>query len=425
MEAWRRRHLSSVLWRSPQELGCRPVDRARLMSDRGDSALVWHARPSEQCEAGNHVLRDISVAASGRQPAFLEATKYQTKPRYFARFSHAMVYLDAGIVMARPGEILAESAVSFRWASPRLQGLRGIVDDGKNIAFDSAAIEGARMIETPVMLLCHAAHAVYGHWLMDCLPGAIRLRDELLATGRRLLTPPLQAWQRQAIAWLGLGSLIEEIDERIVLARDLLYPSHLDSSGAERPSPEIAETFAALAGGAAPLLGESPGLIYVSREGQGPKRQMENERALASALESIGFQISQPELLPVGKQAELFAAAGVVIGPHGSGLGNIGFCRPGSIVVDLLTSGMPDPWICRLSAALGHHYAYHVTGTEPATRIDEQGRRVANPAARYAVDVPGIVSLARAAAQRAGSSWRRGPGPLLPAGRLASHSAAP
>src|SRR5258706_11276140 len=202
MEAWRLRHRSSVLGRSPQELGCRPVDRARLMSGRAESNLVWHARPVEQHETGHQVLRDIGAAAAGQEPAFLKAATYRTRPRYFARFSDAMVYLDAGIVMAQPGEILAESAVSLRWASPRVQGLPGIVDDGEKIAFDSAALEGVRMIETPVMLLCHAAHRVYGHWLMDCLPGAIRLRDELLATGRRLLTPPLRTWQRRTIEWL-------------------------------------------------------------------------------------------------------------------------------------------------------------------------------------------------------------------------------
>ena len=270
----------------------------------------------------------------------------------------------------------------------------------EDIGFDHGAVAGIRYIEAPAMLFCHFAHQVYGHWLMDCLPAILRLRRELLASGRRLLAPRLLPWQRASLERIGLGSLVEEIDDELVLARDLLFPSHIDTSAAGAPSATIAETFAALAAGCPATHAQEPRLVYVSRQNQGPKRKMINEDALVAALEGIGYRAARPERLSLDDQIGLFASAAAVIGPHGSGLANIGFCRPGCLVVDLLLSSVPDPWICRLSAVLGQSYAYHISRSEPMTRLDEGGNRVSNLSAQYSVDIGAVLALAAAVKQR-------------------------
>jgi capsular polysaccharide biosynthesis protein len=400
-----------ILWRSVEELGCQPVDATGILAESLESSLVWHADAGERYEIGSHILGEISWASPGLElPDFLHPGTYDSPARYFARFRDAVVMPRGGIVMPRPGEILEDSARAIRWGSPRLQGMPGIVDLGADIGFDPAAAAAARVVEAPVMLLCHFAHRVYGHWLMDCLPGALRLRDALRASGRRLLTPPLASWQRAGLERIGLADLAEEVEDEILIARDILFPSHLDLAGVARPAAGIKAVFEALAGRSAGPRPLTPGLVYVSRQGRTGKRQMANEEELARGLEGLGFTISQPEHLSLDEQIELFAAADVVIGPHGSGLANVGFSSPGCVVIDLLLSSVPDPWICRPSAVLGHRYAYHLTEAEEMTRIDERGRKVARTDARYGVDVDRVLELA-SAAKRYVEESRRPSGP--------------
>ena len=113
----------------------------------------------------------------------------------------------------------------------------------------------------------------------------------------------------------------------------------------------------------------------------------------------LGFECVRPERLDLEGQIEAFSAARVIAGPHGSGLANIGFAPPGCVVVDLLLSTVPDPWICRLSAVLGHRYAYCVTPAPPTTMVGADGVRRADPAAGYEVDIERVLRIA-AAAQR-------------------------
>ena len=284
LQAWQVPGLSPVHWCELQEFDCRPTDRAGIVAQQVDLPLVWSASAAEQYEIGSHILHDISSTDAGPLPNFLKPHGYKTRARYFARLNDVAVFPASGMVMPRPGEILTDSAQPIRWVSPRLQHVRGIVAMGEDIGFDPGAVAGVRYIEAPVMLFCHFAHQVYGHWLMDCLPAILRLRCELLASGRRLLAPRLLPWQRASLERIGLGSLVEEIDDELVLVRDLLFPSHIDTSAAGAPSATIAETFAALAAGCPATHAQEPRLVYVSRQNQGPKRKMINEDALVAAL---------------------------------------------------------------------------------------------------------------------------------------------
>lgn len=73
--------------------------------------------------------------------------------------------------------------------------------------------------------------------------------------------------------------------------------------------------------------------LYVSRtmSSRSPGNEAEVERALVSR----GFLAIHPEMLPVAVQANLFSAAGMIVAPHGAGLTNIVFSRPGTRLVEL------------------------------------------------------------------------------------------
>jgi len=68
----------------------------------------------------------------------------------------------------------------------------------------------------------------------------------------------------------------------------------------------------------------------------GRLRPLINERDLVAALTGIGFVAVRPETLSVADQVRLFRGADTILAPHGAGLTNLGFCRPGTRVLELL-----------------------------------------------------------------------------------------
>ncbi len=89
---------------------------------------------------------------------------------------------------------------------------------------------------------------------------------------------------------------------------------------------------------------ENPGVgggrrLYVSRIGQTRNgrstRQMMNEAEVAAAVATLGFEVIEPELLSPAEQIAAFASADIVVGPAGSGMFNVVFCRPGTKVLDI------------------------------------------------------------------------------------------
>src|SRR5690606_29148055 len=68
--------------------------------------------------------------------------------------------------------------------------------------------------------------------------------------------------------------------------------------------------------------------IYVSRT-LARQRRVQNEDELVSLLERYGFAKYIPEQMPFEDQVRLFRDAKAVVAPHGAGLANLVFARPG------------------------------------------------------------------------------------------------
>ena len=128
-------------------------------------------------------------------------------------------------------------------------------------------------------------------------------------------------------------------------------------------------------------------LVYASRNHDAfkGKRTVANESAVVAALARVAeragltfelFRYESPE-----RSARVFAAARVVVGPHGGALANLVHCEPGTIVVEI----MPE-------ARARLYYA----GVAYAKKL----RFVAFAASRFAYDGPDIAldpaALARA-----------------------------
>ena len=79
-----------------------------------------------------------------------------------------------------------------------------------------------------------------------------------------------------------------------------------------------------------------PKRIYIARTNVN-HRWVENQYEVEGFLSSMGFETIGLESLAVTEQAQLFANAEVIVAPHGAGLTNLVFSRPGTTVIEIFT----------------------------------------------------------------------------------------
>ena len=97
--------------------------------------------------------------------------------------------------------------------------------------------------------------------------------------------------------------------------------------------------------------------MYVTRSRANYRHGL-NEDAVIDLLNRFGFEQIALETLTVAQQVQLFSAAAIIVGAHGSGLSNLAFCTAGTTVVEFFSPGYlrTDYWM--ISEALGLHHYY-------------------------------------------------------------------
>jgi capsular polysaccharide biosynthesis protein len=125
-----------------------------------------------------------------------------------------------------------------------------------------------------------------------------------------------------------------------------------------------------------------PTKLYVTR-GEAPNtRRYVEEPQLWPSLERQGFTRVDPGALTVQEQIDWFAAADVVVAPHGAALSNLVFCKPGVRILELfapnyvnhcywtIASALPDATYHYLVADGSHGEGKPMTGVLTDIRID-------------------------------------------------------
>jgi capsular polysaccharide biosynthesis protein len=97
--------------------------------------------------------------------------------------------------------------------------------------------------------------------------------------------------------------------------------------------------------------------LYVSRR-TAAARNVLNEDEVSEVLAAFGFEEVVADQLSVSEQAETFASASVVVGPHGAALTNLVFCRPQTVVVEFFAPRYRQPayWMLANQCNLSYHY---------------------------------------------------------------------
>lgn len=227
------------------------------------------------------------------------------------------------------------------------------------------------------------------HWMLEALSrfdaAACRGMGAPDTAGAVLLLPPLDAsWQRESLALLLPPELPRlELEGALRVERLLYLP---DPSGAGwLPHRALLAPFdhmRAAAGAGGQVEGAK---LFVARPDSG-NRVLENEAELASVAEAAGFRRVVLSGMPMAEQARLFAAATHIIAPHGAGLANLLFCRPGTEVCELQMDLYVNWAFRRLAALRGLRYGCLV-GTHIPPRRDwaHHNRWRLEPAALSAV----------------------------------------
>jgi hypothetical protein len=242
--------------------------------------------------------------------------------------------------------------------------------------------ENACVIETDLIKLEATTDYVmarsfdnYYHWLVQTIPGLDWSARNIGAESVTLLSGDLRPWQAETLEILGYDRVSRiALDPRhhYFIPR-LEYSEFQNGSTAFEISLSAQRIYDRIAAAA---MDSTPGgteILYVART-DSVNRAAVNEEALIGLLEAEGVQVVVPGSLSVRQQVHLFGKARAVIGPHGAGLTNIVFCRPGTIFYELLPSHYLNPCFSRLAQAAGLDYQIDLFGGVPSTSEDPHAR---------------------------------------------------
>lgn len=234
---------------------------------------------------------------------------------------------------------------------------RVAVQSGLTWTKDGAVIEPTRWLgrkrlvrdglisEAPTLAVAHnASWRNYYHFTMQTAFAAWQWLRSDLSRDSVLLTPPgLTQWQEEMFRMIGVRPKQRFTPHQLV---DVVIPPTayvmLDafSAGPGGPVPAELPAFARrllqMCVPGHPQV-SPPRRIYITRRG-GKRRPMTNEAELESALYAAGFHISAMERNTVAAQAKLFRDADLIVAPHGAGLTNMIFCKPGAHLIELTPS---------------------------------------------------------------------------------------
>ena len=235
--------------------------------------------------------------------------------------------------------------------APAILDARGTSLDLREIRyrpFHAAAARRAPDLTLPrAVWIAERVYHNHAHWLTAHLPKLALLR-EMGELGDLVLPAERGAAIDASLHRLGIepadhpqlpSGAVLAAEELTVLETDRFRPELLRRARAAMEGPDI----------------RPRRRLFVSRRSARGRRLL-GEAALLPMLERLGFEAVEMERLDLYAQAALMAEAAAVVAPHGAGLANILFCRPGARVLEIADPAYPNPNFYAMAAGLGLDY---------------------------------------------------------------------
>ncbi len=320
------------LWVTTEEC-CRAIPGASFTGLRPAREIVCENSPAV---VGGLVLE-----------VFAEHHRTESPSTFVGLVPEARVFGDCGAVIAPDDQLLAD--VSFEI------GLRNF----HHSVFTQFHLPRSRRVPGVSAVVAGLGRLNYFHWMFDVLPRFELLREAGYrwdAIDHFFVGEFGASFQKEALQIFGIGmeKIISCGPATHFRCEQLLIPSMPGHSG--HPPRWVCDFLRAtfLQPAREPSRGRR---LYISRTGARFRRVLNEDEVIATLMRE-GFEVVKLEMLSVVEQAALFAGAAVVVAPHGAGLTNLVFCRPGTAVVEIFAprSVLAPYWT--LSAQVGLRYAY-------------------------------------------------------------------
>jgi capsular polysaccharide biosynthesis protein len=255
---------------------------------------------------------------------FTELSRFDVPARFTVEIDGGTVVGDYGASITPGGTLDYETSGYFAIAGWR-----------EHPIFLRPALPRIQHVDGSLVSLTNPGSAAnYFHFLFDVLPRWGILQESLPGfVPDHLYVPCATSYQKQLLALAGLDGydLVPSGKHRAVSADRLLVPS--------MPNPEeIAPTWMVewVREFLPPVrTSDKPRRIYVTRGSAPNTRRVVNEADLWPRLERRGFVRIDPGAMSVRDQIDHFAAADVIVGPHGAAFSNLVFMQPGTRVLEL------------------------------------------------------------------------------------------
>ena len=257
-----------------------------------------------------------------------------------------IVHSSAGI-LAVGDTVIAESLNN---TAPQWHAYRALA---RGIAIRPAAVRRLPGIHVSVLA---GAEGDYRHAMLDGLARLAAIPDDYLAAAAGLLVPAGSITHADA---LELYDLLPSLAVRALQPNEtlqvetLVLPLSVCGDAAYHPC--VSDFFRRLSGNVPHVPMRLPRRFYIDSRGTGV-RPLRNEAEVIAALAPMGFVPVRLDQLSLPDQIRLFRQAEAIVAPHGSALTNLGFCRPGCLVVELLMDAFVDWSFRNLSALMKLRY---------------------------------------------------------------------
>lgn len=321
-------------------------------------------------------------------PAWWSETEAYVGPLDLFKVRDALLFPAWGVVATRDGAVMRLTMEEAAYATPDLADLpHAARQDGDTVLDLPDAIPH---LPRALLTMPFGARMNYGHFLLDALASLAAIDATGLFADHPVLVPPLAPWQARHFALIGAAPLVTaapvvRVDELVYTGavHHFLHNPNLNYRDLRRRQLAALEPQAA-----------GPKRLYLSR-GRRDRRPMAQEARLVRALRRAGFAVVDTGRMDVDRQIALFAGAEAVVGATGAAFANALYCRPGTLVVEIMPKGMENHWVqplCRIGGL--RHAAWFCGARERDPAHPERGMRFDLDVARFLDFAFGFAPLA-------------------------------
>lgn len=336
-----------------------------------------HVRVHETGEALD-VVRDVPTGRPGGLRFWEDVRTLRRPPRSVLEVLDGRLVGEAAATLTPSGTLDLETSPYF--------GIRRPTEHPVHLQLRLP--EPEHVAGTVLSLASHASGRNYYHSLMDALP-RWGLFQELFPGVRpdRVVVGHASRWDGQLVAMTGLDRFpLVQPTSRLHLRADRLLVPTLDNHTTLAP-PWVTHWLRANL--PARDVTDRPRRLYVTRGDRPHTRRYVQEQALLEHLVPQGFVRFDPGAASVQEQIDHFAAAEVVVAPHGAGLVNLSFAPEGVKVLELFAPRYLNPGYWAITDNIpGSTYRYLVAEPVEPNRPERDMNRV-----QADVDIPVAVVL--------------------------------